>query len=264
MLRPANSKQELLNIKSDTHVSRDFLNRIHGSNTLIRNRSITLHEAQEHVLFYDASASLEMICAVSENANSSAFKVLEGYRNVIFGVEWHSKLCPELRKYVTESVENAKKQKSVASVASLRQNLALVKVNSKVDSVSSKTSKVSSKPETDGRVSIYSDYQFDKLRDLLKLIRNLLRHSKTLEVSLKNAIGLTTYGMDHDGFNIFLHYFSSRFPALVISVFNVGVRLQISGVKSSKFSRFFDFKDPTLCAGSDYESNHEPISAPKQ
>ncbi|KAF3970774.1 hypothetical protein CMV_005550 [Castanea mollissima] len=59
----------------------------------------------------------------------------------------------------------------------------------------------------------YRRYKFDSIRDLLRVIRNKLNHYRELPQEIKELLGPVPEGFDS--------YFSSRFPKLLIEVYNV-------------------------------------------
>lgn len=59
----------------------------------------------------------------------------------------------------------------------------------------------------------YRRYKFDSIRDLLRVIRNKLNHYRELPLEIKELLGPVPEGFDS--------YFYSRFPRLLIEVYNV-------------------------------------------
>ncbi|XP_019187490.1 PREDICTED: serine/threonine-protein kinase/endoribonuclease IRE1a-like [Ipomoea nil] len=59
----------------------------------------------------------------------------------------------------------------------------------------------------------YRRYKFDSVRDLLRVIRNKLNHYRELSKEIQELLGQVPEGFDS--------YFSSRFPRLVMEVYNV-------------------------------------------
>ncbi|PRQ19336.1 putative protein kinase IRE1 family [Rosa chinensis] len=59
----------------------------------------------------------------------------------------------------------------------------------------------------------YRRYKFDSIRDLLRVIRNKLNHYRELPQEIQELLGTVPEGFDS--------YFSSRFPKLLIEVYNV-------------------------------------------
>lgn len=59
----------------------------------------------------------------------------------------------------------------------------------------------------------YRRYKFDSVRDLLRVIRNKLNHYRELPQEIQEILGPVPEGFEG--------YFSSRFPRLLIEVYNV-------------------------------------------
>ena len=59
----------------------------------------------------------------------------------------------------------------------------------------------------------YRRYKYDSVRDLLRVIRNKLNHYRELPQDIQELLGPVPEGFDG--------YFSSRFPRLLIEVYNV-------------------------------------------
>lgn len=59
----------------------------------------------------------------------------------------------------------------------------------------------------------YRRYKFDSIRDLLRVIRNKLNHYRELPQEIQEILGPVPEGFDS--------YFSSRFPRLLMEVYNV-------------------------------------------
>lgn len=59
----------------------------------------------------------------------------------------------------------------------------------------------------------YRRYKFDSIRDLLRVIRNKLNHYRELPQEIQEILGPIPEGFDG--------YFSSRFPRLLIEVYNI-------------------------------------------
>ena len=59
----------------------------------------------------------------------------------------------------------------------------------------------------------YRRYKFDSIRDLLRVIRNKLNHYRELPQEIQEILGPVPEGFDE--------YFSSRFPRLLIEVYNI-------------------------------------------
>lgn len=199
-----------------------------------------------------------MLCTVVELATNNTFDSLERTRSDVFTNEWHSVLCNTVQQYVELSVKLSKQQKANrllrneprdgTSVPAENLNLALVAVNAKSMTGLSEDSG-SSKVGIDGCMSIYTNYQYNKLKDLMRLMCNMLRHSQSLHYDLKKAVGLTTCDINA-GYDAFLAYFTIRFPGLVTTVFNIAVKQQVPGIKT--FSRPFVFPKTPLCPGTDF------------
>lgn len=78
----------------------------------------------------------------------------------------------------------------------------------------------------------YRRYKFDSIRDLLRVIRNKLNHYRELPQEIKELLGPVPEGFDS--------YFSSRFPKLLIEVYNVICRY----CKEEKFFRKYINSSP--------------------
>lgn len=62
-------------------------------------------------------------------------------------------------------------------------------------------------------ISRFRRYRYDSVRDLLRVVRNKLNHYRELSREIQAILGPVP-----DGFN---HYFSTRFPKLLIEVYQV-------------------------------------------
>ncbi|KAG0457380.1 hypothetical protein HPP92_022537 [Vanilla planifolia] len=75
----------------------------------------------------------------------------------------------------------------------------------------------------------YRKYNYDSMRDLLRLIRNKLNHYRELPNELKETLGPVPQGFDR--------YFSTRFPRLLIEVYKV---ISIHCKEEDSFSKYFN------------------------
>lgn len=285
MLKPALSKPDRLLIKTDDHVSRDFINKLTSLNEHLNLMNITLEETDKHIFFSTPREIVMMLCTVTENADAEFWSLLDRNKKDIFEEEWLTPLCGYLQSYIKESTAKAKAASEVSpraasqAASEAKDNslgvspgvspispLAVVPVLRKSLSLVSASSRDSGwKKET---FSEYTNYNVSTTKSLLKAIRILFHHQEDLPVELKKALGLT--GVEQ-GFNrglgmceAFLNYFTVRFPGLVTTVFNLAVKKQVAGVHS--FANFYKFKQTTIVSGTDIadQGTSKVPSPPKQ
>lgn len=153
-----------------------------------------------------------MVCAFAMDTNGcendEAFfermaLISKRIRQVFTEPRWSDRLGPRLKAYVLVN-------------KLLKKNLGVFPENpSEEESIASNRSR------------IYTAYDDTCLRFLITLIRNLLVHWITLNRSVKEELcGDITFIYER-----FLHYFTSRFPGLIVTIYELCAHLGISPVR---------------------------------
>jgi serine/threonine-protein kinase/endoribonuclease IRE1 len=128
-------------------------------------------------------------------------KAMDAWHHPLF---WDSGTRLSFLRDVSDRVE-LEDRESESGLLNALENTASVALNGKWDE----------KLETAfiNNIGRYRRYKFDSIRDLLRVIRNKLNHYRELSQEIQEILGPVPEGFDE--------YFSSRFPRLLIEVYNI-------------------------------------------
>lgn len=199
---------------------------------------------------------MEFLCKVHENGTKHFFESIDEERERVFFEQWDYRLCNDLKAYIDNSIECAKKAKvKKTTEGEVRgenqgeaQDIDASKATSNLSSpgapdFTSHQSRHQSNWNTDGLYSVYTNYQVNSMKGLLTAFRNLSRHRKSLPPKVKAALNMfnsrgPSAGSSND--ENFLRYFTSRFPSLPILIFHYAVIHKIAEIDFEK--EFISFK----------------------
>ncbi|XP_047313550.1 serine/threonine-protein kinase/endoribonuclease IRE1a [Impatiens glandulifera] len=128
-------------------------------------------------------------------------KAIEAYLHPFF---WSSEMRLSFLHDASDRVELENRETESALLKAL-ESRASVALGSKWDE--------KMEPEFLNNIGRYRRYKFNSVRDLLRVIRNKLNHYRELPTQIQELLGPVPEGFDS--------YFATRFPKLVIEVYNV-------------------------------------------